>query len=125
MLPTPGDVPQDAGGGAGASAESAVVRGKQPGHLRGAVGDRFDRRRVMVRAGSGGAARSRRVEPGPGQIPHPAHRLGGHQRRGQHRPLRQLGQPTASSLSVFGRPGTFFTCAALTSHTVNPAASSR
>ena len=32
---------------------------------------------------------------------------------------------TASILSVFGRPGTFFTCAALTSHTVNPAASSR
>ena len=33
------------------------------------------------------------VEPGPGQIPHLAHRLGGHQRRGQHRPLGELGQP--------------------------------
>ena len=33
------------------------------------------------------------VEPGPGQIPHLAHRLGGHQRRGHHRPLGQLGQP--------------------------------
>jgi hypothetical protein len=36
-----------------------------------------------------------------------------------------LASHTASSLSVFGRPGTFFTWAALTSHTVNPAASSR
>ena len=33
------------------------------------------------------------IEPGPGQVPHPAHRLGRHQRRRDHRALRQLGQP--------------------------------
>ncbi len=32
---------------------------------------------------------------------------------------------TASSLSVLGRPGTFFTSRALTNQTVNPCASSR
>ena len=32
---------------------------------------------------------------------------------------------TASILSVFGRPGTFLACAAFTSHTTRPAASSR
>ena len=32
---------------------------------------------------------------------------------------------TASSLSVFGRPGTFFTCLAFNSQQVKPSASSR
>ena len=36
-----------------------------------------------------------------------------------------LASHTASSLSVLGRPGTFLTSRALTSHTVSPAASSR
>jgi hypothetical protein len=36
-----------------------------------------------------------------------------------------LDPPLAAVWSVFGRPGTLRTCAALTSHTVNPAASSR
>ena len=33
------------------------------------------------------------IEPGPGQIPHVAHRLGRHQRRRHHRALSQLRQP--------------------------------
>ena len=39
--------------------------------------------------------------------------------------LAKLANHTASILSVFGRPGTFLTWRALTSHTVSPAASSR
>jgi hypothetical protein len=36
-----------------------------------------------------------------------------------------LASHTASSLSVFGLPGTFFTSQALTTYTISPRASSR
>jgi hypothetical protein len=43
---------------------------------------------------------------------------------GEHIPRSAtLHSQTASCLSVFGRPGTFFTCRALTSQHVSPAAS--
>ena len=65
------------------------------------------------------------IDPQPGVVPQLPDFHGG-TKLGRSMPFSvSLASHTASSLSVFGRPGTFFTSRALTSCTSSPAASSR